>query len=168
MNLDNLSHTSGEWLRGTGPESDIVISSRIRLARNLAAFPFTNRATPHQKADLESLLRERIAKLERAPRLNYLSLANLSTLEHLVVQARFVRGDADNSTDAEVRAWLKRLGELKPREVHIQNSEPKAGGPRATKKLKPIAKSRVAEIAAEVTKKIGIPAAVYAGEGVFD
>ena len=45
MNLDSLTHTSGEWLRGTGPESDIVISSRIRLARNLAAFPFTNRAT---------------------------------------------------------------------------------------------------------------------------
>ncbi len=45
MNLDNLTHTSGEWLRGTGPESDIVISSRIRLARNLAAFPFTNRAS---------------------------------------------------------------------------------------------------------------------------
>ena len=42
MDLDNLTHTSGEWLRGTGPESDIVISSRIRLARNLAAFPFTN------------------------------------------------------------------------------------------------------------------------------
>ena len=47
MNLDNLTHTSGEWLRGTGPESDIVISSRIRLARNLAAFPFTNRASAH-------------------------------------------------------------------------------------------------------------------------
>ena len=45
MNLDSLSHASGEWLRGTGPESDIVISSRIRLARNLAAFPFTNRST---------------------------------------------------------------------------------------------------------------------------
>ena len=45
MNLDSLTHTSGEWLRGTGPESDIVISSRIRLARNLAAFPFTNRAS---------------------------------------------------------------------------------------------------------------------------
>jgi len=28
MNLDNLTHTSGEWLRATGPESDIVISSR--------------------------------------------------------------------------------------------------------------------------------------------
>src|SRR5439155_3864520 len=81
MNMDNLSHTSGEWLRGTGPESDIVISSRIRLARNLAAFPFTNRATPHQKADLEALLRERIANLEKAPRLKYFSVTSLSTLD---------------------------------------------------------------------------------------
>ena len=64
MNLDNLTHTSGEWLRGTGPESDIVISSRIRLARNLAAFPFTSRASAHQKADMEVLLRDRIRQME--------------------------------------------------------------------------------------------------------
>src|SRR6266436_2353882 len=37
MDLENLTKTSGEWLRGTGPESDIVISSRIRLARKLAS-----------------------------------------------------------------------------------------------------------------------------------
>src|SRR5436190_23459983 len=81
MNLDSRSHTSGEWLRGTGPESDIVISSRIRLARNLSAFPFTNRASAHQKADIEALLRERIAKLDHTPRLNYLSVAGLSPLD---------------------------------------------------------------------------------------
>src|SRR5207302_2487693 len=81
MNLDNLTHTSGEWLRGTGPESDIVISSRIRLARNLAAFPFTNRANAHQKTDMEVLLRDRIAKLDMAARLNYLSVAGLSALD---------------------------------------------------------------------------------------
>src|SRR5438874_5516585 len=81
MNLDSLTHTSGEWLRGTGPESDIVISSRIRLARNLAAFPFTNRVSPHQKADLETLLRDRIAKLERTPLLSYFNVASLSPLD---------------------------------------------------------------------------------------
>jgi protein arginine kinase len=81
MNLDSLTHTCGEWLRGTGPEADIVMSSRIRLARNLAAFPFTNRASPHQKADMEGLLRERIGKLEVNPRLNYLSVAGLSPLD---------------------------------------------------------------------------------------
>jgi protein arginine kinase len=81
MNLDSLTHTSGEWLRGTGPEADIVISTRIRLARNLAAFPFTNRATPHQRAEIENLLRDRVAKLEMEPRLTYLSLAGSSPLD---------------------------------------------------------------------------------------
>src|SRR6516164_5206656 len=81
MNLDNLTHTSGEWLRGSGPESDIVISSRIRLARNLAAFPFTNRASGYQKAEIEGLLRERIAKLELEPRLDYISVPTLSPLD---------------------------------------------------------------------------------------
>ncbi|MCI0462741.1 MAG: protein arginine kinase [Gemmataceae bacterium] len=81
MNLDSLIQTSGEWLRGTGPESDIVVSSRIRLARNLAAFPFTNRASAHQKAEIEATLRERIAKLDGEPRLNYLPLSGLSALD---------------------------------------------------------------------------------------
>lgn len=81
MNLDSLTHTSGEWLRGSGPESDIVISSRIRLARNLAAFPFTNRASGYQKAEIEASLRERIAKLEITPRLGYLNVPGLSNLD---------------------------------------------------------------------------------------
>src|SRR5436305_8086534 len=81
MNLDSLTHTSGEWLRGTGPESDIVISSRIRLARNLAAFPFTNRASSHQKAEIEAMLRERIPKLEMEPKLSYLNVPGLSALD---------------------------------------------------------------------------------------
>src|SRR5713226_8779498 len=88
MNLDNLSHTSGEWLRGTGPESDIVISSRIRLARNLAAFHFTNRATANQKAEIETLLRERIAKLELDPTLSYLNVPSLSPLDRQLLVER--------------------------------------------------------------------------------
>lgn len=81
MNLDSLTHTSGEWLRGTGPESDIVISGRIRLARNLAVFPFTNRASAHQKGDIEALLRDRITKIDINPRLHYFNLTSLSPLD---------------------------------------------------------------------------------------
>ena len=40
------------WLRATGPESDIVISSRLRLARNLANFPFLTRLTPAQRNEV--------------------------------------------------------------------------------------------------------------------
>lgn len=81
MNLDELTQHSGEWLRGTGPESDIVISSRIRLARNLAAFPFTNRASGYQKAEIEAMLRDRIAKLDHEPKLGYLNVPGLSNLD---------------------------------------------------------------------------------------
>lgn len=81
MNLDTLTRTSGEWLRGTGPESDIVISSRIRLARNIAAFPFTNRASAYQKAEIETMLRDRVARLELDPRLEYINVPNLSPLD---------------------------------------------------------------------------------------
>src|SRR5262245_10975586 len=81
MNLDSLTQTSGEWLRATGPESDIVISSRVRLARNLASFPFTNRASAYQKAEIEGTLREKVAKLEMDPRLEYLNIPSLSPLD---------------------------------------------------------------------------------------
>jgi protein arginine kinase len=68
MNLEDLTRTSGEWLRGTGPESDIVMCSRIRLARNLAEFPFINRASRGEKAEVEATVKSALrgAKLELA------------------------------------------------------------------------------------------------------
>ena len=67
MNASRMSSHLGEWLRGSGPESDVVVSTRIRLARNLAGEPFTTRATPHQKAEIESRLREVVDLLELEP-----------------------------------------------------------------------------------------------------
>ena len=44
MQLDDFIYNTGQWLKGTGPHSDIVMSSRVRLARNLAKKPFPNKA----------------------------------------------------------------------------------------------------------------------------
>src|SRR5436309_1479310 len=88
MNLDSLSHTSGEWLRGAGPEADIVISSRIRLARNLSAFPFTNRASTHQKAEAEAFIRDRLGKLDVTPRLDYIPVGGLTPLDRQLLVER--------------------------------------------------------------------------------
>lgn len=60
MTIDDLATSSGEWLRGSGPESDIVISSRIRLARNLADFPFISRATDADRAEIEKIIHTRV------------------------------------------------------------------------------------------------------------
>lgn len=55
MKLDDLIFSTGEWLKGSGPNSNIVISSRIRLARNLKGFPFPSRA--HKKDLLDILVK---------------------------------------------------------------------------------------------------------------
>jgi protein arginine kinase len=79
MTLDDLTKTSGEWLRGTGPESDIVMCSRIRLARNLADFPFSNRASRGEKSEIETHFNSALAhaKLE----LSYIDVNGLSNLD---------------------------------------------------------------------------------------
>ena len=81
MNLDSLLPNLGEWLRGTGPESDCVVSTRIRLARNLAHHPFTPRATAHQKAETEAKVRDAVARSEVAPKLEYVGVAGMPPLD---------------------------------------------------------------------------------------
>jgi len=54
--VDHLLKQTCEWLRGSGPNSDIVMSSRVRLARNLDKLPFSHWATKKQeKETLENL-----------------------------------------------------------------------------------------------------------------
>jgi protein arginine kinase len=81
MNLDSLTSHLGEWLRGTGPETDVVVSTRIRLARNLADAPFTTRATPAQKAQTEASLRQVLTELELPFQLSYVNVAGLFPLD---------------------------------------------------------------------------------------
>jgi len=81
VDIDTLTHTSGEWLRGTGPESDIVISSRIRLARNLAQFPFPNRADDDTKSQIEESLHSKLDQLRIDTKLSYVDVARLENLD---------------------------------------------------------------------------------------
>lgn len=54
MELNDLIHHIGEWVKGTGAHANIVLSSRIRLARNLTGFGFTNRI---EKEELDAILK---------------------------------------------------------------------------------------------------------------
>ena len=81
MNLDNLASTSGEWLRGNGPDSDIVISSRIRLARNLAQFPFISRADEGVRGEIAALLTDKLEGLPFSRDMSYLPVEALGTLD---------------------------------------------------------------------------------------
>lgn len=52
MTPRDLTKRNGEWLRGEGPLCDVVISSRIRLARNLAERPFLSTATATERTEI--------------------------------------------------------------------------------------------------------------------
>ncbi|MDD5060128.1 MAG: protein arginine kinase [Candidatus Omnitrophica bacterium] len=74
---DLLNHTS-EWLKGTGPHSDIVISSRIRLARNLNKFPFPHWAN---KAQLDEIIKETAQAMSKVSLLKTSTLFELGKLD---------------------------------------------------------------------------------------
>lgn len=59
MTIDELTRSTGAWLEGTGPMADIVVSSRVRLARNLANYPFLATATASERTEIyRSLVHE--------------------------------------------------------------------------------------------------------------
>ncbi len=45
MTLDRLINGAASWLNASGPYSDVIISSRVRLARNLRGVPFSGQGT---------------------------------------------------------------------------------------------------------------------------
>lgn len=53
LNIENISH---RWMEGRGPEAEIVISSRVRLARNFQGYPFPYLATDQQAVEIMELV----------------------------------------------------------------------------------------------------------------
>ncbi len=52
MTFDNIVHSIPIWLNVEGPESKIVISSRVRLARNIKEIPYAHRANNERLAEI--------------------------------------------------------------------------------------------------------------------
>lgn len=67
----------------SAPEADVAISSRIRLARNLAAFPFTTKMTLAQSAEVSAKVRDALfsGKGVENRALSYIELQSLAPLD---------------------------------------------------------------------------------------
>ena len=87
MNLGELARQPGEWMRGEGPMSEIVISSRIRLARNVAGYPFFSKATDPQREELSGRLRSAVMGPGQG-RWSYLEMAGIDELDQQVLVER--------------------------------------------------------------------------------
>ena len=88
MDLNKLARHAGEWLRGTGADADIVISCRIRLARNVPDLPFVARCTPAQQAELAETLSQKVLDADLGEGGQYLSLEELDEIDRLFLVER--------------------------------------------------------------------------------
>lgn len=88
MKLPQLYNRVGTWLEGTGPESDVVISSRVRLARNLAGHFFYSRADNSEREEVLNLVREKVMATDSKENLWYVPLAETDELERQLLTER--------------------------------------------------------------------------------
>jgi len=81
MNLNDLLNHTSEWLKGTGPNSDIVISSRVRLARNLDKVPFPHWASKKQNEQSLKAIEETISKIDCIKQATFFRLADSDSVD---------------------------------------------------------------------------------------
>ena len=81
MKLTEISNSINEWFSGKGPLADIVISSRIRLARNIAGHKFLSRCTEEEKTEILQKLKEIIMSLELGDQVFYISVDQAGDLD---------------------------------------------------------------------------------------
>lgn len=97
------------WLGGGGEEGDIVLSSRVRLARNFTDVPFPNRAQEEQLASIVSELRKSVNDLSSHDKHRYMfiELEKLSPLERNVLVEKHIISP-NHAKEPEQRALIVR------------------------------------------------------------
>jgi protein arginine kinase len=88
MKLQELTTRAGEWMRGQGPHSEIVISSRIRLARNIAGQHFVSRCSPSTRRVIEKKLREGVSAAGVAQKIFYVDLEQANEIDRQLLVER--------------------------------------------------------------------------------
>ncbi len=81
MKLTDISGNINEWFSGTGPLADVAISSRIRLARNLAGHKFLSRCSNAEKLAILKKLKDAVMSLDLGDEIFYLGIDTAPMLD---------------------------------------------------------------------------------------
>ena len=103
MTLNDLIPQTGEWLRGGGPGGDIVMSSRIRLARNLKDVPFPQWARRPQRVDVLTRVEGAVKKSKFLKNALVLRFSELKELDRLFLVERHLIS-RDHASSAHEKA----------------------------------------------------------------
>ncbi|MFC1621455.1 protein arginine kinase [Candidatus Omnitrophota bacterium] len=100
MKIDDLVGNQGEWLRSTGPNSDIVMSSRIRLARNLETYPFAHWASKKEQQEIWQVARDAIRSSKRVKSSLCLDVGKIDSTDRQFLVERHLMSK-EHTVDAE-------------------------------------------------------------------
>lgn len=105
MSAIEITEHCGQWLRGVGPDNDIVISSRVRLARNIAGHLFTNRANHRQNKEIFELCRNLISTKPIGNATVWIDLSRSQEIDRkLLVERHLISRQHAESASAPSRA----------------------------------------------------------------
>lgn len=107
MTLDDLTRSTGEWLRGKGPNAEVVFSSRVRLARNLADFPFLSTASASDKTEIYRTVAGEIGNVDVAADAFVVDLDQTSSIDRdLLVERHLIsKHQAHDEGSRGVTVW---------------------------------------------------------------
>jgi len=88
MELEYLLTNIAPWLTGDGPEADIILSSRIRLARNLKGFNFLRKTDEASRREILGLIHGVIDKVSTLSGAVVVELEGLPDLDRLFLMER--------------------------------------------------------------------------------
>lgn len=82
------------WLKATDENSDVILSTRARLARNLTRFPLLTVATTQNFAEIESFLSDKIKNANFKAKLVYIRLDQIDRADvELLFERRIITRD---------------------------------------------------------------------------
>ncbi len=80
--IDIMAKKVADWLSMDGKYSDVVISSRVRLARNLQNYLFVNRASEREQQEVITEVLQAAEETTRLKQTYYFDMSSVDTDEH--------------------------------------------------------------------------------------
>ncbi|MFH1553083.1 MAG: protein arginine kinase, partial [Candidatus Omnitrophota bacterium] len=88
MTLNDLVHKRSEWLKGEGPRSNIAISTRVRIARNVEGRMYFDQADNAQREETLNTVTSAIKKSKFLKNALFLRVKDTSDLDRMLLVER--------------------------------------------------------------------------------
>lgn len=105
MTIDDFLHQNSEWLKGAGPNANIVLSSRTRLARNIDKYPFSHWAKDKQLAEIVEAVKDAAGSIDLLKDALFIRLKDTSEIDRTFLVERHLMSP-DHTRDVEHKALI--------------------------------------------------------------